>query len=328
MKRAQRTTRKSLDRKLLYAVILVTIVLAALLAFCYLYLQSLGEEWTATLVDQLAVEASLFNPEFKDTSTQLLTSSGFEVAYYSGEDVTIHFYEELPSKGKKILLVRAHSAVRSNTTNVDLFTSEIYEESLAYGAYADLVVNKHISRASFNIPPYRKYFAIGPSFVSSVVRGSFADGLIVLMGCNSLNQTSMAEALIGRGAEVVVGWTGNVTVNDTDHNVLKLLELLLDKSYTVQGAVVEVNQNYPLNGTKLNYYPEEAGSHVIPTRKDVASLTLSQKVFPLFAFAYAVCWRGTEFMGVAAEYARAKATALSLVPSLYSSSWLRPREGY
>jgi hypothetical protein len=280
MKKAQKTTRKSLNKKLLYTVLLVTIVLSALLVVYYLFLQSRGEEWTAAIVDQLAVEDVLSNPDFNATSTQLLAASGYSVKYYPGGAVTIDFYEKLPSKGNKMMLVRAHSAVRDNTTYVDLFTSEVYQESLANGIYADLAINRHISKASFNVPPYTEYFAVGPSFVSNVMKGGFSDCFIVLMGCNSLNQTSMAEALVGRGAKVVVGWTGNVTLSDTDTCVLGLLDLLLEEDYTVHGAVDRVNQNYPLDGTKLDYYPQDkaTGSYRIPTKKSVASFTLLQPI--------------------------------------------------
>jgi hypothetical protein len=292
MKKAK-TTRKSLNRKLLYTVLLATIVLSALLVTCYLFLQSRREEWTAAIVDQLAVEDILYNPEFNNACTQLLTTSGYSVKYYPGKDVTINFYEELPSKGSKIMLVRAHSAVRENTTYVDLFTSEVYQESLANGVYAYLAVNRHISKASFYLSN-TKYFAVGPSFISSVMKGSFSDCFIVLMGCNSLNQTSMAEALVGRGAKVVVGWTGNVTVSDTDTCVLRLLDLLLEEDYTVRYAVDKVNQNHPLNGTRLDYYPkdEETGSYRVPTRKSVASFTLSHPTLYCFASTSAVGGRG------------------------------------
>jgi hypothetical protein len=290
MKKTQKTTRKRLNRKLLYTVLLVTIVLSALLVVYYLFLQSRGDEWTAAIVDQLAVEDILSNPDFNTTSTQLLAASGYSVKYYPGGDVTIDFYEELPSKGSKMMLVRAHSAVRENTTYVDLFTSEAYQEDLANGIYASLAINRHISKASFNIPPYTKYFAVGPSFVSSVMKGGFSECFIVLMGCNSLNQTSMAEALVSRGAKVVVGWTGDVTASDTDASVLNLLELMLDEAYTIQGAVDKVRDNYPLDGTILDYYPkdEETGSYRVPTRKNIASSSLSQPTLHLFASTSAV----------------------------------------
>jgi len=279
MKKAQKTTRKSLNRKLLYTVLLVTIVLSALLVVYYLFLQSRGEEWTAAIVDQLAVEDILSNPDFNTMSTQLLAASGYSVKYYPGGDVTIDFYEELPSKGSKIMLVRAHSAVRENTTNVDLFTSEVYQESLVLptGRYYTLANDKHISKAYFNYSSTH-YFAIGPSFVSKVMRGGFSDSFILLMGCKSLNKTSMADALVRRGAMVVVGWTGDITVSDTDTCVLQLLDLLLKEGYTVRGAVERVRDDNPLDGTILDYYPqdEETGSYRIPARKSVASSTLSQ----------------------------------------------------
>jgi hypothetical protein len=271
--RAQGKNRSGVNRKLVYATVLVTVLLVALLTFYYLFILPPGDEWTAAIVDQLAVVPSLFVPEFNNTCTQLFTASGYSPRYYAGEDVTIDFYDRLPSKGGRIIIVRAHSSVRTDTSNVDLYTSEVYQEDLAQGRYYDLAVNNHISRAYFNYAG-TEYFAVGPSFVSSVMDGEFSQTLVVLMGCKSLNQTSMAEAMVSRGAKAVVGWTGDVTVGDTDTCVLDLLELLLDKSYTLKGAVDKVNGDHPLNGTRLAYYPEEAWNHLVPTRKGGAVLVL------------------------------------------------------
>ena len=165
---------------------------------------------------------------------------------------------------------------------------------MALNRYYDLAVNKHISRAYFNYAG-TEYFAVGPSFVSSVMDGEFSQTLVVLMGCKSLNQTSMAEALVSRGAKAVVGWTGDVTVGDTDTCVLDLLELLLDKSETLRGAVNIVNDAHPLDGTRLAYYPEEAWNHLVPTRKGGAVLVLSQ-VNAVAPFSAAMCLKLVEFL--------------------------------
>jgi hypothetical protein len=295
MKKEPKKTKRGLDKRLLYGIMLVTLVLVALLVAYYLFLHPRTEGWTAAIVDQLTVVDSLFNQTFNNTCTSLLTESGYIAKYYPGRDVTVDFYEELPSKGERIVVLRAHSAVREETVYVDLFTSEVYDISKVYGPYADLVANKHISRAVFNLPPYEKYFAVGPTFVSSVMKGSFVDSLIVLMGCSSLNQTSMAEALVSRGAKVVVGWTGNVTVGDTDSRTLALLDLLLAKSNTIQGAVQKVNQDFPINNTRLVFYPEEAGSYVVPQGKSDISSALSEVVFPFLLSTSVVRRRRVEF---------------------------------
>jgi hypothetical protein len=113
------------------------------------------------------------------------------------------------------------------------------------------------------------------------MEGELSESFVILMGCESLNQTSMAEALVSRGAKAVVGWTGDVTVSDTDTGVLELLELLLDRSYTLQGAVDKVNYDHPLVGTRLVYYPEAERDYIVPNREVEASLTLS-KIMPAY----------------------------------------------
>jgi len=284
-----RKTTRGLNKKLLYSVVLVTLILLTALVTYYLFFQPHIEDWTAAIVDQLAVEPALTNQSiaFNATSTSILEDAGFDVKYYPSKGITVNFYKELPSKGSKILLLRVHSAVRGNSTNVDLFTSELFQENLVYGSYFNLIQNGHISKAVFAIPPYKEYFAIGPTFISSIMKGEFARSIIILMGCHSLNQTSMAEALVGRGAKVVIGWTGWVEANYTDSFTIKLLQLLLKENpETIKGAVDKINNQInhsdpnPFN-TKLAYYPtsKEVSNYIVPTRKNKTSSTLLSEAF-------------------------------------------------
>jgi len=299
-----RKTTQGLNKKLFYSVVLVTLTLLTALTTYYLFFQPHIEDWTAAIVDQLAVEPALTNQSiaFNDTSTSILEDAGFDVKYYPIKDITditVDFYKELPSKGSKILLLRVHSAVRDNSTNVDLFTSEPFQENLVYGRYSNLIQDGHISKAVFAIPPYKEYFAIGPTFISSIMKGEFARSLIILMGCHSLNQTSMAEALVGRGAKVVIGWTGWVEANYTDSFTIKLLQLLLKENpETIKGAIDKINYQIdhfdpnPFN-TKLAYYPasKEVSNYIVPTRKNKASSTLLSEAFQPLLSTILIKWK-------------------------------------
>jgi len=261
-----KVAKKGLNRRLLYGVALTTIILLVVVVTYYLFLQPQPESWTAAVVDQVTVEG-LLNPTFNTTTSSLLNNSGFDVKYYPGSDVTVGFYRDLPSKGSKIVILRAHSAVRDDNASVDLFTSERFE----VGKYADY--GKQISRAEFLTPPYNEYFAIGPTFVNSSMRGKFdADCVVILMGCNSLNKTSMAKALVeGRGAKVVIGWTRLVELNDADTSIVKLLQYLLDDRNSVATAVGKLNPpSHPYHpyGTTLDYYPKSAGNYIVPQKSE------------------------------------------------------------
>jgi len=275
MTRRQKRSRakKGLNRKLLYSVFLVTMVLlVTVIVYSTYFMTDIGN-WTAAIVDQLAIEGEPYiNIEFNTTITSLFGASGFGIKYYPGEEVDINFYKDLPSRSGKIIVVRAHSAVRSDTDFIDLFTSESYdpqkeEEYSSYGT--------QISIANF-LRTDSKYFAVGPTFVDLSMKGRFDnDCVIILMGCNSLNETTLAEALIRRGAKVVIGWIGWVEIRDTDNSTKQLLQYLLDENpYPIYGAVDEINEQSHKTNVKLDYYPkDEKTKHFTLPKRETAPTT-------------------------------------------------------
>lgn len=293
MTRRTKKAKKGINRKLLYGVVLVTLVLLAVVVAYYLFFQPHTENWTAAIVDQLTVEPALTNQSrtFNATSTSILNASGFDVEYYPGKDITVNFYKDLPSKGDKIIILRAHSSIRNETDFVDLFTSELYSKSKETQYSAQYGIQ--LSVAKFFVSPYNKYFAIGPTFVDLSVRGRFDSScVVVLMGCNSLNKTSMAEALVGRGAKVVIGWTRLVELNDTDESTIDLLQYLLAKDpYTIQGAIEKINESPHLYEAELDYYPKAAGNYKISKRKNETSLGLMREPFQILLLATLAKWK-------------------------------------
>ncbi|UCD96341.1 MAG: hypothetical protein JSV35_07605 [Candidatus Bathyarchaeota archaeon] len=263
----------------------ISIILASVLTV-FLFTQTV-EGWSATIVDQLSIKPEFTNESFSEDCTLLLNASGFDIEYYRGEEVTVNFYKTLPSRSGKILLLRAHSAVRDNTDWVDLFTSELFRE----GMYIDLASTRQISRAQMS-NDNKWYFSVGPTFVTDSVSGRFdPECVIVLMGCNSLNTTTMAEALVSRGAKAVIGWTSWVSADYTDAFTWQLLNLLLAETpHTIRNAIRQLNNKIaekpnPWNST-LVYYPKslEVGGFKIPTNLStspepgVDSLNLGIKV--------------------------------------------------
>lgn len=297
MKRRTKKAKKNINRKLLYGVVLVILILLTVVVAYYLFFQPNSENWAAAIIDQVTVEGTLFNQNFNDTATTMLNASRFDVKYYPGSDVTVDFYKDLPSKGGKIIILRAHSSVRKESDFVDLFTSEHHnhEKEIQYSAE----YGNQLSVAEFLVTGDR-YFAIGPTFAERSMKGRFdSDCIVILMGCDSLNKTSMAEALVRLGAKVVIGWTRWVELEDTDNSTLDLLQYLLAESpYTIKGAVEKVNENphYPY-GARLDYYPESAWDYIVATRKNEMSSGLMKVPFQVLLLATLVEWKRDVLIG-------------------------------
>jgi hypothetical protein len=185
----------------------------------------------AAIVDQLS--ENFPNATFCTTATKLLNDAGFNVSYFSWENVTVPFYQKLVEGDYGIIIFRAHSAMRVNESIVDLFTSELYNPN-QYSEYSGL-----LSRAVYTVPlgqsTNKSYFAITPDFIEHF--GNFPKSIIIAMGCSSLNVTAMAQAFIDRGATAYVGWTNAVLPNDTDYETTKLLEMFLGKNETLANSL-------------------------------------------------------------------------------------------
>jgi hypothetical protein len=208
----------------------------------------------AAIVDQ--VSENYPNSTFCTTVTKLLNDDGFSVSYFSWENVTVPFYETLIEGDYGIIIFRAHSAMRVNSSvpALDLFTSEEYSQSKYISQYSKY--NGLLDEAEYLVPlgqaqePGKFYFAITPDFVERF--GNFPKSIIIAMGCSGLNITSMAQAFIDKGATVYVGWTNVVLPNDTDFETAKFLEMFLSKNETLANSI---EFTYPAR----NYYDPENG---------------------------------------------------------------------
>lgn len=112
------------------------------------------------------------------------------------------------------------------------------------------------------------YFGINPPFVAEGMNGRFSDTMVIMMGCESLSNSLMAQAFVGRGAMVYVGWHRPVTCDHTDAAVASLLSHLLNGGQTVKKSVQETLKDVgadPLFGSLLVYYPLDVGEQTIGT---------------------------------------------------------------
>lgn len=212
---------------------------------------------TAAIVDQLSL--SFPNPTFIDVARGLLEQGGYSVDYYPGEQVTVEFYRNLPTRDYDLLVLRVHSGLARDwgepTGYVSLFSGEPYAET----KYAREVADGLLGRAmQYEGGP--EYFGIVPEFIESSMRGTFEGTTILMMGCDGLVTDITAEALVRKGAKTVLGWSGPVSATYTDSATERLLDNLLVAEHPVHEAVVltmaEVGPDPEFDSSLLVYPPE------------------------------------------------------------------------
>ena len=178
----------------------------------------------------------------------MLTDAGYQVTYYKGSDVNVNFFQALPTYGYKILIFRVHSALRleNSTTGaltkpLDFFTSELYSNV----SYASWQIRKMLDIVMYSEFDTTKYFGITPSFVTGAMEGDFQNATIILEGCNGLDgqnrSDTMLQALVTKGARIVIGWNASVGVGRTDIATLDLLNHLLAENETMKEALNATN---------------------------------------------------------------------------------------
>jgi hypothetical protein len=213
----------------------------------------------AAIVDQLGLTQP--NPEFVQTTTDLLEQAGYAVDYHPGEEVTVEFYRKFPSEPHDLIIFRVHSALGREDGQpadwVTLFTADAYHETW----YVDEQKTRRLSKVSYyeDGPPY---FGIMPNFVKSSMKGDLRGTTVVLMGCDGLATETIAKALVDKGAKAVVSWSGSVSGEHTDVATEALLRHLVTEGLPLREAVdktaAEVGPD-PAYGSVLRLYPPEGG---------------------------------------------------------------------
>ena len=194
---------------------------------------------TAAIVDQLDLTQP--NPEFAQTTTDMLTKAGYRVDYFKGAEVTVDLYRSLPERDYDIVLLRVHAGIteevdantgqKTDTEYVSLFTGEAYSED----KYPEEQVNR-LGRAVY-YEGAEPLFGIGPEFITESMRGEFGDSLIVMMGCDGLRSQRTAQAFLDKGASAFVSWSQPVSAPHTDAATAHLLKLILEDNRTPEHAV-------------------------------------------------------------------------------------------
>jgi hypothetical protein len=124
--RAVRPNLKLVTRLAAVAGVLAPLVL---LVGCFPNRQ-MNDRLDAAIIDQLSLYQP--NPTFIADVSQQLQAQGFTVDVYSGSQVTVDLYENLPAHGYEIIIFRAHAGFLSEDSGGEvkgptyLFTGENY----------------------------------------------------------------------------------------------------------------------------------------------------------------------------------------------------------
>jgi len=215
----------------------------------------------AAIVDHLSLTAP--NQTFIETAVNILKQAGYTVDYYSGEKVTVEFYRNLPTHDYSLIVLRVHSGTFSIGTShmVCFFSSELYTKT----KYVLEQLTDQVGDVRFSEEETR-YFGISQNFVSMSMRETFKNATIIMMGCEGLAYTTMAEAFIYKGARAYISWNSSISVSHTDQATTNLLQHLILEKQTIKKSVEEAMKEVgpdPACNSLLIYYPLEAGEQTI-----------------------------------------------------------------
>ena len=213
----------------------------------------------AVIVDQLSLTVP--NEDFVEAATITMERAGYVVDYIPGEEVTVEFYRDLPTREYDLIVLRVHSAryqdvgESGRTDLAELFTSEPYSKT----KYLDEQKLGRLGGVAYE-EGGEAYFGIGPAFVTDGMRGEFEDTTVIMMGCNGLTTPVTADAFVRKGAETFISWSDLVTADHTDAATARVLEHLLDDDLPVQDAVAQTMAEVgpdPFYESELLYFPRE-----------------------------------------------------------------------
>jgi hypothetical protein len=226
----------------------------------------------AAIIDQLHDDAP--NALFHAKVRGYLQDAGYLVDTYTTKDIDVDFYKQLPSVGYSFIVIRSHSAIDSNqgpSATLGIFTGEKYDETkytfeqiMGWVLKSRTIQQEYSARLSEGPTTMslarddsNVYFSIGPKFVDDYMVGTFPDSLIIIGGCNSLENTSIADSLLRRGASGIVGWDNALLSYHNDKVLIDTVKGILVDKADVQDAVeraMEIHGPDPQYSAVLHYY--------------------------------------------------------------------------
>ncbi len=262
-------------------IILSVVIVAASLLITNAFLENESENQDysydglprAAIIDQLYDDIP--NVYFHDKASELLETAGYEVEIFTTEQLTVDFYKKIPTMNYELIVFRTHAIGNNGTddtekNNVSIFTGEKYRDNkyiseqlagqIGKGApYRTSAIDVSVNltemfssnQTSFEVvTPWEivddsnPYFLIGAKYVNEIMEGKFPNSLIILGGCSTLYNPTLANALIDRGASSVIGWDNLVGSSNNDQSMLAFLENHLIDDMEIKDAIDAAMSKY------------------------------------------------------------------------------------
>jgi len=184
-----------------------------------------GSAIKVVYIDPLYAES----PGFYDDVNALFSGERYVFEPTLGEAVTVEHLRRIPA-GYDLFILRVHSTV--NEDMVWFFTGEEYsQDKYVLEQLADEV---HPARPSLGS---ERLFAVGADFVNHFMKDRFRGSIILVMGCDGMKGTDLAQAFIDNGARVYVSWDGPVTLEHTDRAFRRLIVAMAEEGVEAEKAV-------------------------------------------------------------------------------------------
>lgn len=241
----------------------------------------------AVIIDQL--HNDIPSTFFQTKATELLTTAGYEVDVFTTDELDVDFFKKLPLMNYEFIFIRSH-AIGDSGLDIDedglvaIFTGEKYRDDkyiqqqlsgqiLKGAPFQASAVDMSVDLSQWDqsegpleisssweiIDDSDPYFLIGSKYIDEQMEGRFPNSVVVLAGCSTLSNPSLAKSFINRGASSVIGWDNLIESFNNDATTLLFLESLLIKNMEVREAVqdaMELSEYANSYSATLSYYDD------------------------------------------------------------------------
>ena len=192
---------------------------------------------TALIIDQLSLGYP--RPQIIETITRLLRNNGYTVRYVPYQDVSVEFFRTLPTLRADLILLRIHSSARIYAPN-----NEVVEDASVSLCTGEPVSQKYRQeRNSGQLGGFETagadtlFFSVRDAFFRRNAVGRFNQAVILMMGCESLRIPSTAQTFLDMGAQAIVGWSDQLSVEYMDQATIALLEEWIHNGQSLAEAI-------------------------------------------------------------------------------------------
>jgi len=196
------------------------------------------------------------NNRLIENLTSTLRMHGYQVDIYLGRNATLSPLENITHYS--LVIIRAHGAFNNNPNigypiGTYIYTGLHVDEALKiYGSDAKKLADRGYLAEGVIPPPgmpltkenlakLPKYVTVSPRFFRDFSRGEFPKGAIVIyFGCYGLDDDTLGNVFLDKGASAYIAWRGNVTWSHMDRALQVLVAKLLSGKDARQ-AVAQTN---------------------------------------------------------------------------------------